>query len=202
MRLNIINLLPESSHARVIDEADTTHRITDVVWGWCHNEPSVGYHSVTDGSYLYSRSYWDDNKKAILVGDIVDNKKVLYDYTDHFLYDNRNIKLDDRRHALRDVCLARNEIVRMLNYRLPPDSCVRFELCRTRHRKSSNCSGFQIRFHRTPRRIIKTHNLFDVYKYNDFPYLRSKEFDAIFLALDKEPKIVKPKCTSVTVKPE
>lgn len=199
MKLDIINLLPESTHKHVITKGFTTTRAATPVKAWYNGDPCIGLHYVTDGNYLYSKNYWNENDSAVLIGEVINSKKVLYDYTDHFRYDNKDIKIENRRTTLMGISIARNIIVKSLNWKLPDNSCTRFELCRTRHSKSSDCSGFQLRFHGVNRRIFKTHHLYDVYKYGKLPLLRQKEFDAIFFALDKEPRIVKPQVLLLNV---
>lgn len=192
MKLDIINLLPESSHKHIIDNGSTTHRISDVIGSWYLSQPSVGLHHVTDGNYLYCRDYWNPEKPAVLLGEDVNGKKTIYDHSEHFKFDNKNSSIEHRHHALIGISMAKASIIEGLNYSMYTSNCVRFELCRTRHRKTSNCSGIQIRFHKTNRRIIKTHDLYDVYKYEKIPFLNPDDYEPIFSALQKEPQIMKP----------
>ena len=187
MKLEIINLLPQSSHKNVIDNGYVTSRSYSVINSWHAGGPAVGYDVVTDGSDLYCEDYLCPDKN-VLIGETVNGRKVLYDYTKHFLFWNKNER--HGRSLLNYTRIARNIIICNLNYSLPSESCIRFERCKTYHRKPTDCSGIQIRYHGKNRRIIKTSDLYNFGKYGKIPFIDNIDF--IISTLNTADMILKP----------
>jgi hypothetical protein len=169
-------------------------RIWPVYDAWIEGKMGLSYDCITDGKTIYAIGY--NGLPQIKIGDTINRKKYIYDYTHHF-YEGIDLNISfkigglkrrvlynichDNRITEKDMCCSKEYVDTWGDKSYSPN----ISLCYKRH-KNDYCSGFAISIHGET--FYKSDLL--TKRACNVPYW--KNLDDLFSIMDKYPQIVRP----------
>lgn len=184
----------EDKIGRFVEKGSCSHRLWPIFDAWMAGGLMFSYDCITDGKTIYARNY--GQKKPIKIGDTINGKKLVYDYTYHF-YASKGLnsafavgylkkRITERigadvRKELISLCSSYYKFSQFGSAYIEPS----FSPCTRRHKKE-HCSGYKINIH--GKSFCKS----DLLKKKVGEILYIKDMDKIFNIMDRYPAIVRP----------